>query len=82
MAGTINFLVFWAVFLGLLFWFEGQMGISVLSGSNFSGNTIENFLSFFSLNSGYGLVNIILVSPLLMVGTYLVICLIRGVPPV
>jgi hypothetical protein len=82
MAGTINFLIFWAVFLGLYFWLQSEMNISALSGSGFSGNIIESIINFFNLSSPYGLINAILVTPLLIVSIYLGICVIRGIPPV
>lgn len=83
--GAIAFLIFYTVLFGLMIYFEGAIGVSILESSidfqEASATSITWWEGFFSMWSEYTLINIILMSPLVVVGVYLIVTIIADLLP-
>lgn len=83
MAGAINFIIGWTVFLGFIYYIQFMGATNVISGYNTAdASDWDTFVNIFNITSGYNWVNWILLVPFFAVLSYIIVCLVRGVPPV
>lgn len=81
---TIPFLVFYVVLVGLLVWFEGELGITFLTNSvdvTTASDSLTWWNGFLHVWSEYTLLNLIIFAPLLVVGIYLIVQIIVDLIP-
>lgn len=81
--GAVSFLIFYVVFLGLAVYFQGLIGQDILTEStdidmsNISASTpttsVNWWTGLFHMTSEYPELNILLFSPLIIVGIYILI---------
>jgi hypothetical protein len=93
MAGTIKFLIFYGAFIGAYLLF-GSWGFNDVIMGNTSPDTNYTFnqtgqhisagfiQNYFSLSSSFFWLNVLIFTPFAIVLVYVIVCLVRGVPPV
>ena len=82
MSEVINFIIWWTVFLGFIFWVQTIGASSVISGYNTADtSTWATFINLFNITTGYNWINVLLLVPFFATLSYIIACLLRGVSP-
>ena len=86
MSEVVKFLIFYTILLGLLLWFEGEMGSTFFTSATnpstvYSGISVSFMESLLNTVSAYPLLNIMAFIPFTIALIYVIVCVVRGVSP-